>query len=453
LIVFKPSYKFIYLQSKASKDIMKKLLTLTILICGFLSVAQTEDTTSSSETSENATFKRWAIDVGAGVQKPTRPFVAGYVSTPDLWQADLGVRYMFTRSFGVGLEFGYNNIQGDSDSPVDFESNYYRVGLEGIVNLGDFVNLKSASSRFGILGHGGIGVGFLTSNNRSLSEDTDHHLNFTAGLTPQYRVTNSIAIFTDLTIIGTTRNDYGWDGAQLGTDVRGFEGLMINASVGLTFYLGEGTDPADFAQDPMEAKVDDIAAQMEKMAAENADDDQDGVPNYLDRDNTTESGVRVDSKGRAIDMNKNGIPDDMESSLNSRYASQSDLQTAINGANAANKNLIKQLINEGYVNVYFRFNSTKPTTYSLGAINTIVQYMRDNPSATANLTGFSDEIGSPEYNKTLSERRAKMVSDVLTAAGIDASRLTQNGDGEDASVDKNSADARQLVRRVTFRIN
>ncbi|MEP0479671.1 MAG: OmpA family protein, partial [Nonlabens sp.] len=56
-------------------------------------------------------------------------------------------------------------------------------------------------------------------------------------------------------------------------------------------------------------------------------------------------------------------------------------------------------------------------------------------------------------NKNLSERRAKMVNDVLTAAGIDASRLSHNGDGEDASVDKNSAEARQLVRRVTFRVN
>ncbi|WP_213522214.1 OmpA family protein [Nonlabens sp.] len=431
---------------------MKKLFTLTILFFSLVAAAQTEDATSS-EINENATFQRWAIDVGAGVHKPTRPFVDGYVSTPDLWQADLGVRYMFTRSFGVGLEFGYNNIQSDADASVTFESDYYRVGLEGIVNLGDFVNLKSASSRFGILGHGGIGVGFLTSNARTLTDATDHHLNFTAGIAPQYRVTKNIAVFTDLTIIGTTRNHYGWDGAVLGTEVRGFEGLMINASVGLTFYLGEGTDPADFAQDPIEAKVDAIAAQMEKMAIENADDDQDGVPNYLDRDNTTESGVRVDSKGRAIDMNKNGIPDDMESSLNARYASQSDVQTAINSANAANQNQIKQLINEGYVNVYFRFNSTKPTTYSLGAINTIVQYMKDHPSATATLTGFADEIGSPEYNKSLSERRAKMVSDVLAAAGIDASRLTQNGDGEDASVDKNSTDARQLVRRVTFKVN
>jgi OOP family OmpA-OmpF porin len=434
---------------------MKKLFTITIVLCGFLSVAQKEDTTPAA-ASEDESFQRWAIDIGAGVHKPTRPFVDGYVGTPDLWQADLGVRYMITRSFGVGMEFGYNNIESDSNSPVDFKSDYYRVGLEGIVNLGDFVNLKSATSRFGILGHGGIGVGFLTSNDRSLSNGTDHHLNFTAGFTPQYRVSKSIAVFTDLTIIGTTRNDYGWDGAQLATDVRGFKGLMINASVGLTFYLGEGTGPADFVANPkdkMQTKIDGIVAQMEKMVTENADEDQDGVPNYLDRDNTTESGVRVDRKGRAIDQNKNGIPDDMESSLNNRYAPKSDLQTAINEVKDANKGLINQLINDGYVNVYFNFNSTQPTTYSLRAINTIVTFMKDNPNASATITGFADEVGNPEYNKKLSERRAKMVSDVLIAAGSDSSRLTQNAGGEDASVNKSSAIARQLVRRVTFRVD
>uniref|UniRef100_UPI0030C7DD3D OmpA family protein n=2 Tax=Nonlabens TaxID=363408 RepID=UPI0030C7DD3D len=210
---------------------------------------------------------------------------------------------------------------------------------------------------------------------------------------------------------------------------------------------------ADWAPDMYDEKIAEMAAAVDKMAREQADDDQDGVPNYLDRDNTTESGVRVDSKGRAIDMNKNGIPDDMESSLANTYVNKTDAENMMNQAGAADSDLVKKLINEGYVNVYFQFNSTKPTTYSLGALNTIVQYMKDHPSATATLTGYADEIGSPEYNKQLSERRAKMVNDVMVAAGIDASRLTVNGDGEDASVDKNSAQARQMVRRVTFRVN
>ncbi|WP_405377604.1 OmpA family protein [Nonlabens sp. Asnod3-A02] len=432
---------------------MKKLVTLSFIALGFLtSTAQTTEEVES--VSNGPDLKHWAIDFGAGVNKPVRPLSSGaFTNTPSLYQVDLGVRYMFNNKFGVNADFGYDNIEGDKNS-IDFQSDYYRFTLEGVVNAAEVLGAREWTQRFGLLLHGGMGVSFLKGS-EPVETSTDHMLNFQAGVTPQIKLTNSLALFGDLSILGHVRQDLTYDGLDRGT-LRGFDGFLVNASVGITLYLGSGDTPADFAESPINAKVEDIAAKMEKMAQENGDDDQDGVPNYLDRDNNTESGVRVDSKGRAIDLNKNGIPDDMESALDSRFATPSDLQTAIagnNGANGNNKNLVKQLINEGYVNVYFKFNSTKPATFSLGAINTIVQYMKDNPSATATLTGFADEIGSPAYNKNLSERRAKMVNDVLTAAGIDASRLSHNGDGEDASVDKNSAEARQLVRRVTFRVN
>jgi OOP family OmpA-OmpF porin len=427
--------------------IMKKLITLGAVCLGLLATAQ-----ETQEQKNDAGFQRWAVDLGAGFHKPTRPFVSGHTDSPDLFQVDLGARYMITRSFGIGLEVGYNNIQSADDLAAEFSSDYLRVGLEGYVNLGNMVGLKDATSRFGILGHGGIGLGFLAPQEPASYDDTDTHLNFTAGIMPQYRLGKSFAVFADLTIIGTTRNDYAWDGAVLPGDVKGFEGLLINSSLGLTYYFGKGSTPADWASNPLNDRMDALATEMENMAREYSDDDQDGVPNYMDRDNTTESGVRVDNKGRAIDLNKNNIPDDMESAMEARYASKTEVQGMIKENDAAQKGLVKQLINEGYVNVYFKFNSTKPALYSLEAINTIVNYMKNNPGATATLTGYADELGNADYNKTLSERRAKMVHDVLVASGIDASRLTITANGEDASVDKNSSEARQLVRRVTFRV-
>jgi len=46
-----------------------------------------------------------------------------------------------------------------------------------------------------------------------------------------------------------------------------------------------------------------------------------------------------------------------------------------------------------------------------------------------------------------------MVYDVLVASGVSSNRLSHRGNGEDTSVDKNSEQARQLVRRVTFKLN
>ena len=112
--------------------------------------------------------------------------------------------------------------------------------------------------------------------------------------------------------------------------------------------------------------------------------------------------------------------------------------------------MIAKLLNDGYVNVYFQFNSTKPELYSLDAINYLIKYLSANPSKNAELIGYADEVGNATYNQQLSEKRAKRVFDILVASGIDANRLSITGAGEDTGV--TSSDARQLVRRVTFKL-
>ena len=104
------------------------------------------------------------------------------------------------------------------------------------------------------------------------------------------------------------------------------------------------------------------------------------------------------------------------------------------------------------MNVYFKFNSDQPETYSLEAINYLVNYMHENQNASAELVGYADAIGGDQYNKQLSERRAKKVYDIVIASGIEESRLSYRGAGVDDSVEKSSSDARQIVRRVTFKL-
>ena len=61
-------------------------------------------------------------------------------------------------------------------------------------------------------------------------------------------------------------------------------------------------------------------------------------------------------------------------------------------------------------------------------------------------------VGSEDYNIKLSESRAKAVYDLIIASGVDASRVSFKGYGEDTSVDKSSADARQMARRASFEV-
>jgi len=113
---------------------------------------------------------------------------------------------------------------------------------------------------------------------------------------------------------------------------------------------------------------------------------------------------------------------------------------------------LKKAINEGYLNVYFAFDSDKPLAYSIGSANYISNFLKRNPGAKIEIKGYADELGPEDYNIKLSERRAKTVYELLISSGIEPTRLTFKGYGEDTSVDKASQDARQMARRTSFEI-
>ncbi|HET8810413.1 MAG TPA: OmpA family protein [Flavobacteriaceae bacterium] len=414
---------------------MKKITLL--LFCGLFSMAL---------FAQEQEFNRWSVELEAGVHKPGRPMAAGhFTTTPSFFQGSLGVRYMLTNRFGLKLGVGYHQFEGNEDGSLPFQSRYMRYSLQGVANLGDILNFRSWSNTINVLVHAGGGYSRLTPL-EPVEKDADQMGHFIAGITPQLRLTDHIALTGDLSAIGTLRQNYTWDGTGNGARP-GFDGLLINGSVGLTFYLGSAEKHADwYAGDPSSEVLDSLSQRVSSIEDKMVDSDQDGVANYLDQEPNTTNGVAVNSKGVAVDKNGNGIPDELEDDLDARYASTTGNTTTTGGG------MISDLLNNGYVNVYFKFDSTEPETYSLNAINMCITYMRENPSAEAELIGYADEIGNPDYNAQLSEARAQKVYDIMVAAGIDGERLSVTGNGEDASVDKGSKPARQLVRRVTFKL-
>ena len=118
----------------------------------------------------------------------------------------------------------------------------------------------------------------------------------------------------------------------------------------------------------------------------------------------------------------------------------------------SNNELIKSLINGGYVATYFNFNKSTPTNVSTEGIDFILTYLRNNPSASVDIIGHADEIGRSAYNDKLSNARANNVKKALVKSKVDASRLNVIAAGEDNSVDKDSEIARKSVRKVTFRV-
>lgn len=414
---------------------MKKIVFPLLMIC------LTSANLSAQDSQETATpaghdFNKWSIEIGGGINKPFRTFSPNYMTDPvNFFTVDLGFRYMLNNKFGLKLDFGYNQFQNADDSP-EFESRYIRGNFQGVINLGRVLNFEDWTNTFGLLMHGGAGVYVLTADDAFEGEDWG--ANLIGGLTAQVRLSDRVVLTGDVTGIANGLQNRTFDGYNATNNT--IDGLIMNTTLGLTFYLGGHEKHADWVTD---VKSDELAALEERVGSietQMNDTDKDGVPDYLDAEPNSTTGVAVDTKGRAVDLNNNGVPDELETYIENKTKNN----TTTTGTD------LQGLINGGYVNAYFDFNKDMPNAQSTAGINFLTKYLKENPSATADVIGYADEIGNSDYNKQLSQRRAENVKKILVDSGIDGSRLNIIGNGEDASVNKDSKQARQVVRRVTF---
>ena len=77
-----------------------------------------------------------------------------------------------------------------------------------------------------------------------------------------------------------------------------------------------------------------------------------------------------------------------------------------------------------------------------------------HPSLRLDVEGFTDSVGTDEYNQKLSERRGAAVSEYLTGAGMAATSVSSKGFGEGMPVASNdTAQGRQQNRRVELVIS
>lgn len=389
---------------------MKKKLLLLALICLTGTWAFAQDSSDYE-----AEFNKWSIEGGIGMTKPWREFTPGYYTkTPDFLATELGLRYMFSEYAGLKLDFGYNKFSEGDDS-MPFETTNLQWALQGVTNLGRIMNFESWTNTLGLLGHGGFGIGYMDYDNYSGGKDW--YGSIIAGLTGQVKLSRRVALTLDGTVnYNGLRQDLAFDGGP-GIDK---EPLSFDITAGITVYLGRHKSHADwYLRDDEKYKVVDskIAALEERV--------KDLEDNSATKSELAQTQAGVDELAKEVDALKNQEP-------------------------VSYDEFVKQLINDGYVSVYFDFNSTKVQGASTNSINFMKAYLTKNPSASIDILGYADELGSDDYNQKLSQKRADAVVKLLTEAGIDGSRLNAVGKGKDASVDKSSAQARQVARRATF---
>ena len=457
---------------------MKKnflLLSFTLLSIANVLGQEVDKKGNSNETNDAViqedTYNKWTIELNVGQSKGSRPYSSGYSSsnpnsvlgTVNLNYYNVGVRYMFSPTFGLKLDGSYDNFKNNSETDSKpFDVDQYRAGIQGVVNAARLFGIQEQLGRLSLLIHGGFQYSRMTPKldtgyDYDLNGDgsyiavsnynkTENNLGLMFGVSPEFRITNRIALIADFSTLMNFRQHFAWDGHYSSQD-NNLAGQMIMGSLGVTYSFGKEKLHGDWAiiQDKKIEELEALDKRIGELETMMNDSDKDGVPDYLDVENNSIAGVAVDTKGRMVDVNKNGVPDELEKYMANNFVDKAQ-------AAEGNTEMVKKLINDGYVTTYFDFNKTKPTNVSTEGIDFMLTYLRNNPDASIEIIGNADEIGKSPYNDKLATQRANSVKEILVKAGIAANRLNVVSKGEDTSVDKDSAGARKLVRRVTFKV-
>jgi outer membrane protein OmpA-like peptidoglycan-associated protein len=102
-------------------------------------------------------------------------------------------------------------------------------------------------------------------------------------------------------------------------------------------------------------------------------------------------------------------------------------------------------------NIFFRFDSYELEKKSVVELGKLVRFMETNPGVRIEIQGFTDNMGTPDYNLELSQKRVREVYLYLINHGIDKTRLSYKGFGEEQAVASNeTSEGRARNRRIEF---
>ncbi len=156
---------------------------------------------------------------------------------------------------------------------------------------------------------------------------------------------------------------------------------------------------------PKDVKVDEKGCPL--------DSDSDGVFDKFDKCPDTPRDVQVDERGCAPDSDGDGVLDYMDECLDTPKGATVDKR----GCWAFEAILM------------FDLGSDKIKPDADPMLDEAVSILKKNPEIKVEIQGHTCNLGSPEHNMKLSEKRAKAVSEYFMRHGVETERLTTIGYG------------------------
>jgi len=208
---------------------MKYKITLLALLLSFIAFSQ---------KSKIRTDDQYSFEAEYGLSLGSSPRIM------DMEHWGISFRYMMDRNWGLKFDFAKDRFSEDVES-VTVAGNYTRISIQAVNNLGRTLNSMTMNGeRLGLLGHAGLGYSSLTSDQYT---GTDNIMHLIIGLTPQYKISNSFAVYVDASYIMNYSQHLGFNGLYPnGVGPKTFTGSLVNASLGISYYFGESKSRSDW---------------------------------------------------------------------------------------------------------------------------------------------------------------------------------------------------------------
>jgi OOP family OmpA-OmpF porin len=309
------------------------------------------------------------------------------------------------------------------------------------------------------------GINSSPSDDNVVKSDQDNLLY--AGLGFKYNITPSLLLRLDGRVSAPPAFLNGI--AKVGNESN-FSGVDFEVLAGLSFAFG-GSEPVIEAppppEEPKDSDGDGILDPDDRCPTEpedkddfedmdgcpDPDNDGDGILDGNDRcpnEAEDKDGFEDDDGCPDPDNDGDGIPDVSDKCVNepetkNQYQDEDGCPDTV-PAQVQKYTGVIQGIN-------FKFNSAEIARSSFRQLDRAAKVLTDYPDVRIEIQGHTDDRGNDEYNKDLSQRRAESVKNYFISKGIDTSRLTAIGYGEEIPIaDNKSGRGRARNRRVEFKL-
>ncbi|UGU17628.1 OmpA family protein [Sinomicrobium kalidii] len=441
---------------------LSKLLVAALLIIGFGNV-QAQDSNNPWQVS----FGVNAVDVYPTNQPGMGQWLDEYFNVSDHWNilpsvSTIAVSRYVGDGFSVGVRGSLNKIDKWGDQDVD-DLSYY--GVDGTVKYNfiegrkfdPFIEVGGGYTWIDEIGagtlNGGIGFNFWFTDNIGINLQSSYKHSFEDYLAPHFQHLAGIAIKFGGT---DTDGDGIFDKDDECPEVAGlpeFNGCPDADGDGIPDKddaCPNEAGPAELNGCP-DSDGDGIADKDDECPNEAGSAEMNGCPD-ADGDGIADKDDECPNEAGSAEMN--GCPDRDGDGVADKDDECPDVAGTVanNGCPEVTEEVQKKL-NEFAKTILFDLNKATIKPESASVLDQIVSVLNEYPNANFTVEGHTDSSGSADYNQNLSQKRAESVRKYLAEKGINPSRLSSIGYGEDKPIaDNATAAGRKENRRVEINL-